>query len=359
MEEKRNDNPNHGIEDQGSEGGASLSRHRDTEAGELFESDKLESTAEAQTLDERAGTAERTSSGKAWKISTAVLAVLLAGSIIWQMAADRDKPVALVNGIAIGEQALYEEMVKLGGAAVLDSMIAQESIRQGIEKAGVTAEESEIDAEFAVMIENYGSEAALLATLEQYGYTKESFREQIKTQLQIEKIVAERVAVTDEAIANYFEANKAMLDQPEQVRASHILVETKDEAEQLLAQIESGEDFAVLASAHSLDTSNKDFGGDLNYFGRGWMEEGFETAAFALEVGERGIAETSYGYHVLEVTDRIAAAEATLEGSRDEIRKQLEEEQLVELTNAWIADQQAAAQVENKLLPADLADEAQ
>ena len=90
-----------------------------------------------------------------------------------------------------------------------------------------------------------------------------------------------------------------------QVKASHILVQTEEEAKALLKQIkEENKDFAQLAAEHSLCPSGAN-GGDLGFFGKGQMVKPFEDAAFATEVGEISApVETQFGWHLVYVTDK-------------------------------------------------------
>ena len=80
---------------------------------------------------------------------------------------------------------------------------------------------------------------------------------------------------------------------------------SKAKAEEVLAKLRAGGDFAALAKEHSADPSNKDNGGDLGWFGRGMMVRPFEDAAFALKPGElSGIVETQFGYHIIKLDER-------------------------------------------------------
>lgn len=89
-----------------------------------------------------------------------------------------------------------------------------------------------------------------------------------------------------------------------QVKASHILVNTQAEAEQLLTKLNSGSRFEDLARKHSGCPSGKS-GGDLGYFGRNEMAKPFADAAFALGKGEVSKpVETQYGFHIIKVTDK-------------------------------------------------------
>lgn len=89
-----------------------------------------------------------------------------------------------------------------------------------------------------------------------------------------------------------------------EVRASHILVKTEQEAQELYNEIKNGKSFAEIAQEKSLCPSGQN-GGDLGFFGRGMMVKPFEDAAFNLEVGEISQpVETQFGWHLIELTGK-------------------------------------------------------
>jgi len=95
-----------------------------------------------------------------------------------------------------------------------------------------------------------------------------------------------------------------IMSEAREVRASHILVGTEQEANDLKARIEAGESFADLAKQYSSCPSGKS-GGDLGYFKKGQMVKPFEDAAFSLPVNKvSNPVKTQFGYHLIEVTDR-------------------------------------------------------
>ncbi|MFQ5820442.1 MAG: peptidylprolyl isomerase [Candidatus Heimdallarchaeota archaeon] len=87
------------------------------------------------------------------------------------------------------------------------------------------------------------------------------------------------------------------------IRASHILVKTREKAEEILEELKMGADFAKLAREHS-ECPSKKRGGDLGRFTRGKMVKSFERAAFALKTGQfSDVVQTQFGYHIIRRTD--------------------------------------------------------
>ncbi|MEK7644255.1 MAG: peptidylprolyl isomerase [Patescibacteria group bacterium] len=124
-------------------------------------------------------------------------------------------------------------------------------------------------------------------------------------------------SVLQEKLAKYFAASTGEQGKEfltEQIRARHILFEVKEPKEdakvkitagKVLKRLKAGEDFAKLAKEFGSD-GTKDQGGDLGWFGRGAMVPEFETAAFALGVGELSaeLVKTNFGYHIIRVDEK-------------------------------------------------------
>ena len=126
-----------------------------------------------------------------------------------------------------------------------------------------------------------------LLSVKDAGISEETIRDIIK------------MSVIREEIIEIISADIAQ--EAEHVWIRHILVADEDTANEVIEKLADGEDFVDLAAEYSLDTSNKDNGGDLDWFSRGAMVQPFEEAAFALEVGEiSDPVQTDFGWHVME-----------------------------------------------------------
>ncbi len=140
------------------------------------------------------------------------------------------------------------------------------------------------------------------------------------------------IAVSDHEANEYYQNHLSEFEIHASVTARHILVDTEEECSSILAKIESGEmTFIEAAKAYSVCPTGKD-GGDLGEFGYGEMEEDFEEAAFAAEVGKiEGPVKTSFGYHLIKVDRKVEASKGAFEEVKDAIKKKL----LLKKQNEW------------------------
>ncbi|WIV19935.1 peptidylprolyl isomerase [Paenibacillus polygoni] len=296
---------------------------------------------------------EVTTKGKSslvWMIVSGVLAVILVIVLIKPPFGGDNEAVASVNGTKITKDDLYSELVTLGGTSTLDNLITMELIDQAAAEANVSITEEDVNAEIEALKTQFGGEEALNSALAQSGMTLDDLKENTEIQVKIRKILEPQTKVTDEDISTYYEENKDSFATPEQVRASHILVATKEEAEAIKKELDGGADFAALASEKSTDTASATNGGDLGFFGEGQMVEEFEKAAFSLEINE--ISEpvkSDHGYHIIKKTDYKEAANPTLEDKKEDIRKLLVDQQVSELSSTWLSDLRSNAKITNKL----------
>lgn len=278
------------------------------------------------------------------------IGVLAATAIFMMVAFSGDETVAAVGDTEITKEALYDKMVASAGAATLDAMISNEVVNQEADKADVKVTQEELDAEMAVYEESYGGAEALEQALASSGMSIDDLKEEMETYLKVEKIVGPDIEITDEQISAFFEENKDSFEQPSQVEASHILVATQEEADEVKAKLDDGGDFAELAAEYSTDTANAESGGVLEAFGAGEMAPEFEEAAFSMEVDEISKpVKTDYGFHLIQVTGKTEAVEASLENSKEQIEETLFDEALNTKYAEWLAEKTEAYDIVNKL----------
>lgn len=253
---------------------------------------------------------------------------------------DDSRTVATVNDEVITEGELNHLLQSQYGPSILDALITNKIVELEAEKLGITLTDEEIEEEYNAYAESYGGEEALLEAFESYNLTKDDIINDIKIYLLTLKVVADSIDITDEDVKTYFEENKESFATPEQVEASHILVEDEATAKEVIEKLNAGEDFAALAKEYSKDESNAEKGGALGYFGRGEMVSEFEDAAFAMNVGDisKEPVKTEFGYHIIKVTDKKEAKDADFETSKEQARDMLVEERVNEQYSNWVND---------------------
>ena len=222
------------------------------------------------------------------------------------------KALAVVNGQAITEQDVNARMAKLTPAyrqalghdrrrlleeMVLEALLLQEARRRGIDR----------DPQVQQLLREAKRQIMISRLLEREG--------------------RQQAEVTDQAIAAYYEANKAQFVQPERWRASHILVSTEKEARAVIDRLGRGESFEALAAELSQDPS-KTRGGDIGYFSRGQLIPEFEAACTQLTVGQTsGVVKSSLGYQVIRLTDHQPMQQRGLMDVKDLIAQELRSQQ--------------------------------
>ncbi len=275
-------------------------------------------------MDERGTTMDK-SAKKSYIILAAVVVVVVLAAAAW-IIFNRATAIAIVNGERITRKDFLEKLESQAGMAVLSEMINNSLVAQEAAKAGVEVTQERLDEEMAKIKENLGDQFEY--TLSMYGMTEESLKTTLYQNLLAYEISTKDIVVTDEQIATDYETNKDYYLEPAQVKASHILVRTKEEAQAVLDELKKGADFVELAKARSIDTGTAENGGDLGYFGSGAMVEAFEKAAFALAPGQlSGIVETEFGFHVILCVDKKAEKMPTLEEARDKVIEKIKGEQ--------------------------------
>ncbi|WP_460272998.1 peptidylprolyl isomerase [Celeribacter sp. ULVN23_4] len=163
------------------------------------------------------------------------------------------------------------------------------------------------------------------------GDTKDTLKYQLANEERVliaghalETIAAD--AVTDEALQAAYDAKFADFEPGREYHAAHILVDSEDEAKEIIAELNDGADFAELAKEKSTGPSGPN-GGDLGWFGKGMMVESFETAVVDMEEG--AISEpvqTQFGWHVIKLMETRLAETPSLDEVKDELSADIQDQ---------------------------------
>jgi peptidyl-prolyl cis-trans isomerase C len=167
----------------------------------------------------------------------------------------------------------------------------------------------------------------------------EEFRKLTLASELLEKEIMSKNKVTEQEVKDYYSKHKEDFTTTSQIRASHILVKTDAEANKVLARLKKGEKFEEIAKKESLDTASAKNGGDIGFFARGQLVPEFEKAAAGLKVGElSGPVKTSFGYHIIKVTDKKTGPVVEFDRVKDVINQRLSGERQKEAFDNYIAE---------------------
>ncbi|MFP4430573.1 MAG: peptidylprolyl isomerase [Spirochaetaceae bacterium] len=258
------------------------------------------------------------------------------------------------------EPAATEEQLNELRAQVLDNLIDREVLFQESITEGFGITEQRIDLEIESIRGQFATQEEYQQALDNLGVTEAELEIDIAKSLAIQGLLEEEVLATlevseDEA-RDFYEENANLFTQPDQVRARHILISTeglegdavdeaRSQAEDLLQELEDGADFAELAQEHSEGPSAPQ-GGDLGLFGRGQMVAPFEEAAFALDEGEiSDIVQTQFGFHIIQVTDKVAGGPVPFEDVRGDIDQFLLQQKQGEAIQNYVDELREEAEI--------------
>lgn len=245
-------------------------------------------------------------------------------------------PVATVNGEAVTKRDLEEAMARLpdqykglattpqGRKQVLDNLILTRLLYARARAQGVPN-----DPKVRAQVQAYAEQVAIMAMIQN---------------------VAEKASGTipEGELKAHYEANKDGFEKsPEQVRASHILVETEAEAKSLREELVKGRDFAEAAKAASKDSGSAERGGDLGFFSRNRMVPEFAKAAFELEKpGDLSpVVRTQFGYHIIRLEEKKPAQQSTFEEAKAQIADQLKEQRQQQAVESYVEDVRTSATI--------------
>ncbi len=221
---------------------------------------------------------------------------------------------------------------------ILSFIIDNEVVYQAAQEEGIKVKDFEVNEKFNNIKETIDENPAYKEKLKEAGINEEFLKKQVKKDLVVSKYkenFIKDIKISDKEIKSYYESHKDEF-KIQEVRASQILISTLDDdnkqvskeekeklktkAEKLLNKVNNGEDFNKLAKKYSDDKNSGKNGGDLGFFSKDDKNIDFTKEVFKLDKGKRvALIETSYGYHIVKITDKRTVTKS-LEDSKDDIK---------------------------------------
>jgi len=291
-----------------------------------------------------------------------------------------DALVSLKSSLAAQGQNVPPEQITQFEQSVLDRLIQMQLLLDKATDADKVKGKEDAAKRFDEIKTRLGTEESLNRHLKSVGMTPDEFRSKMTEEATAQAVLERelKVNVSDDEIKKFYNDNPSKFEQPEMVRASHILLSTRDMttneelsaekkaakhklAEDLLKRARAGEDFAKLAKDFSEDPGSKDNGGEYK-FPRGQMVAEFETVAFSLKTNEiSDIVTTKFGYHIIKLSEKIPAQKVELTKASPQIKEYLGGQELRKLAPDYFAKLKKDAGVEildEKLKPKESSDAA-
>ena len=266
---------------------------------------------------------------------------------------------------------------------IVNELVVKALIDQEIEKRGIKATDEDVQNELKDVIDKVGSKEELNRILKQRGVSNSDFMADLKTQVKIKKLIEsiEKINISDNDAKKFYDTNKSQFTHGEQVRASHILISAntleliqkikeknsditpaklneevekqissqKAKAEAILAEVKANPDnFEKIAKDKSDDKASGERGGELGFFPKEAMVPEFANAAFSMKpdtISEK-LVQSPYGFHIIKVTDRMAAGTTPYEKVKEEIKAYLETQKQIEVLKNFTAGAMKTAKID-------------
>ena len=252
---------------------------------------------------------------------------------------------------------------------VVNELIVRELLEQEMDKRDIKVTKEDTENAIKEIVDKVGSKEQLQQILKQNGVSAADFRKDLAQEVRMKKLAKElgNSDVSDADAKKYYNENIKQFKYPEKVRASHILIAVnpqeieeiitsnkenaglskeeikkkvdaeiaakKAKADKVLAEVKKDpSQFAKIAKENSDDTTTAVKGGELGFFSAQEMVPEFSKAAFSMKPNTvSGLVKTNFGYHIIMVTDRMAAGQEPFEKVKNDIKAYLQNQKQLQL----------------------------
>ena len=227
---------------------------------------------------------------------------------------------------------------------VLQLLISFKWIQGEADAKNIKVTDAEVKKSFAEQKkQSFPKEADYQKFIKQSGQTQEDILQRVKLDLLSNKIrdnvVKGKDTVSDKAIADFYNKNKARFAQPEKRDLRVVLTKTKAEADKAKAALESGESWTSVAKKYSIDDTSKASGGKLPAQAKGTLDKDLDEAVFSAKKNELvGPVKTQYGNYVFTVTGVTDASQQTLPEAKETIKQTLQSQNQQQALDKFVKD---------------------
>ena len=256
--------------------------------------------------------------------------------------------------------------------SIIDSYEQQLILQKAINENNIEVSDDEVQSAWDDAVANYDSEDAFLNLLSQMGYTEDTYKEQLRSSLEQQKLRETVAAVddpTDQEIIDYINADLETYNGAR--KSSHILFQVDSDgsndadqqaaAQEVLDKINNGEISFEDAAKEYSDDSSADNGGDVGWDCDTTFVTEYEDALKQLDKGQiSGVVKSTYGYHIIQCTDvftidgSVTSIDQVPEDIRTSISDTLKSQAETEAYNTWYDDYAAQQDVQVNDMPADV-----
>ena len=265
---------------------------------------------------------------------------------------------------------------------VVNELIVKELLNEELNKRQITVTNEDIKRERERMIDRVGSKEKFNEILKQNGVSNAKFEKDLAQEIKMKKLVEiiHPVTISDGQAKEFYQKNISKFKYPDKVRASHILVsanpmEIKEqirsknktmndieintrvqkimqERYQKAVDIENQlkhnpEKFEAVARDESDDTMTAKNGGDIGFFTKDEMVKAFADTAFNQRPNTISeVVQTPYGFHIIKVTDRMAAGQQPFEKVKEQIKMYMVAQEQVKALEAFLTNLKANAVIQ-------------
>ncbi|MGD9677820.1 MAG: peptidyl-prolyl cis-trans isomerase [Vulcanibacillus sp.] len=254
-----------------------------------------------------------------------LLIIIIIGYLWFDGELNKENAVAVVNGQEISEKEFLETLKKEYGKEVLEDLIDKMVINEAAKKYGIVADQVEMDRQYNEFMKDYETEEEFMVYLEtQMGWTKDGLLDFIEYYTLWEEIATKDINVSEDEVLAFYEANKSRYSIPENFHLQQIVVNTKEEANQVVDELKAGSDFNTLAKERSIDFLSISSGGDLGriYVNDPSVDPTIINKAKTMAINEIAVIQMGEYYAVIQ----LLANNKELQYSYDEVKSEIRRE---------------------------------